>query len=87
MRLSPEMNARRLIMVAKGGISIAGIDERILIPNLTAVFEDQQHYERFVGSMRHALQLLRDNYTSEAETQIDASLEHLAKHLRNSDQE
>lgn len=46
--MAPEYIARRCIHVAKGGISFAGIDERVLIPNIVEAIRSAERsaYER-----------------------------------------
>ncbi len=51
------MEARRLIVLAKGGIDIAGIDERILIPNIV---ERLRKRDDEIERLRGALQFYAD---------------------------
>lgn len=46
-----EEEARRLIVLAKGGVTIAGIDERILLPNIAAALRiaENRGIERAAG--------------------------------------
>jgi hypothetical protein len=40
--MTDEQTARHIIQIAKGGIEIGGIDERILIPNIVGVIRAER---------------------------------------------
>lgn len=78
---------------ADNGVNVATMDQQYTDgeasleetkANAALIVEAVNAYDAhrgFVKSVDHALQLLRDNYAVEAETQLEASLEHLAKLL------